>query len=218
MTKIYIHPRLGEITIKRISLSRRVKLSVHPLRGINVTIPWLVSYSRAIEFINEKESWISATLIKQSKRRQEEAIKIGPGSPLMLIGKEISYEKIRRESVEEDVISVIRKEAKKYLPERVSILAGKFGFKPGRVTIRNNRSNWGSCSKSGNINLNMHLMRLSPELADFVIIHELCHLRHRNHGPCFHALLDSLCEGKEKEFNKLLRKERPQVSFLLIEK
>lgn len=218
MTKIYIHPRLGEITVKRISLSRRVKLSVHPLRGINVTIPWLVSYSRAIEFINEKESWISATLIKQSKRRQEEAIKIGPGSPLMLIGKEISYEKIRRESVEEDVISVIRKEAKKYLPERVSILAGKFGFKPGRVTIRNNRSNWGSCSKSGNINLNMHLMRLSPELADFVIIHELCHLRHRNHGPYFHALLDSLCEGKEKEFNKLLRKERPQVSFLLIEK
>jgi predicted metal-dependent hydrolase len=218
MTKIYIHPRLGEITIKRVSLSRRVKLSVHPLRGINVTIPWLVSYSRAIEFINEKESWISATLIKQSKRRQEEAIKIGPGSPLMLIGKEISYEKIRRESVEEDVISVIRKEAKKYLPERVSILAGKFGFKPGRVTIRNNRSNWGSCSKSGNISLNMHLMRLSPELADFVIIHELCHLRHRNHGAHFHALLDSLCDGKEKEFNKLLRKERPQVSFLLIEK
>jgi len=69
MTKIYIHPRLGEITIKRVSLSRRVKLAVHPLRGINVTIPWLVSYSRAIEFINEKESWISATLIKQSKTK-----------------------------------------------------------------------------------------------------------------------------------------------------
>lgn len=213
MIKVFNHPRLGEIKIRRVTLSRRVKLAVHPTKGISVTIPWLVSYSRAIEFINEKEDWISSTLIKQSKKRQEEAIKIGPGSPLRLIGVNIDAERFRIGHFEEDILKAIRKEAKKYLPERVKFLADKLGFKPGNISIRNNRSNWGSCARSGNISLNMHLMRLSPELADFVIIHELCHLKHRNHGDQFHALLNSLCGGREKELNKQLRRERPQVIF-----
>ncbi|NMB36996.1 MAG: M48 family metallopeptidase, partial [Bacteroidales bacterium] len=68
--------------------------------------------------------------------------------------------------------------------------------------------------KSGNISLNIHLMRLSPELADFVIIHELCHLVHRNHGPQFHSLLNSICKGREREFTRMLKKESPQVLFL----
>ena len=214
MTKSYIHPIFGEITIRRVALSRRVKLSVHPAKGVLVTIPWLVSYSRAIEFINEKESWISATMIRQSKRREDEAVRIGPGKPLKLIGKEIPFENFRKETFEEDINKSIRKEAKNYLPERVKVLSDRYGFNPGKVTIRNNRSNWGSCARSGNISLNMHLMRLSPELADFVIIHELCHLKHRNHGPQFHYLLDELCGGREKEFNKILKRERPQVLFM----
>nr|HPK30406.1 M48 family metallopeptidase [Bacteroidales bacterium] len=85
---------------------------------------------------------------------------------------------------------------------------------PGKVTVRNNRTNWGSCSKSGNISLNIHLMRLTPELADFVIVHELCHLIHKNHGPQFHALLNSLCNGRERELNRLLKQQRPQVLFV----
>ncbi|MBP8677979.1 MAG: M48 family metallopeptidase, partial [Bacteroidales bacterium] len=49
----------------------------------------------------------------------------------------------------------------------------------------------------------------------FVIIHELCHLIHRNHGPGFHSLLNSLSEGREKELNRMLRRERPQILFIL---
>lgn len=214
MPKIYIHPEFGEITIRRARLSGRVKLAVHPINGISVTVPWLVSYSRAIAFIDEKAEWISATLLKQSRKREEEAIRLGPGKALKLITGEIPYEGFKNSS-EEEIIKVIRKEAKKYLPGRVEMLAARLGFKPGRVTVRNNRTNWGSCSKSGNISLNIHLMRLSSELADFVIIHELCHLIHRNHGPGFHSLLNSLSEGRERELNRMLRRERPQVLFIL---
>lgn len=218
-SKIYIHPRFGEIGIRKNRLSKRVKLSVHPINGISVTIPWLVSYSRAIAFIEEKEEWIAATLLKMSKKREETAVRIAPGTPLKLITREISYENLKMASAdgvisEEDILKIIRSEAKKYLPERVKLLAAKYGFKPGKVTVRNNHTNWGSCSKSGNISLNIHLMRLSPELADFVIIHELCHLVHRNHGPQFHSLLNSICKGREREFTRMLKKESPQVLFL----
>jgi len=220
MSKTYIHPRLGEIIIRKSRLSRRVKLIVHPMNGISVTAPWLVSYSRAIAFVEEKEEWIAATLLKQSKKRNEKAVRIAPDQPLKLITGEIPYDRLKRASAdgiisEEAIVKIIRSEAKKYLPQRVEVLAAKYGFKPGKVTVRNNRTNWGCCSKAGNISLNIHLMRLTPELADFVIVHELCHLIHKNHGPQFHALLNSLCNGREKELNIMLKQQRPQVLFVI---
>ena len=220
MSKTYIHPRLGELIVRKSRLSKRVRLAVHLINGISVTVPWLVSYSRAIAFVEEKEEWIAATLLKQSKKRNEKAVRIAPDQPLKLITGEIPYDRLKRASAdgiisEEAIVKIIRSEAKKYLPQRVEVLAAKYGFKPGKVTVRNNRTNWGCCSKAGNISLNIHLMRLTPELADFVIVHELCHLIHKNHGPQFHALLNSLCNGREKELNIMLKQQRPQVLFVI---
>ncbi len=87
----------------------------------------------------------------------------------------------------------LRAQAKEYLPSRLAFLAAKYGFVYNRVTIKHNRSNWGSCSTRGNINLNLNLMRLPVLLADYVLLHELCHLRHPDHGGDFHALLEKLC-------------------------
>lgn len=61
------------------------------------------------------------------------------------------------------------------------------------MTIKHNSSNWGSCSRAGNINLNLNLIRLPEPLCDYVLLHELCHLKEPNHGPRFHALLERLC-------------------------
>lgn len=88
----------------------------------------------------------------------------------------------------------LRAQAKAYLPGRVKELADAYGFPfKGRVTIKHNVSNWGSCSSVGNINLNLNVMRLPIELQDYIIFHELCHLLHMDHGPEFHRLLESVC-------------------------
>ena len=90
-------------------------------------------------------------------------------------------------------VEALRSQAKATLPGRLAALASQHGFVYKKVFIKNNVSNWGSCSSLGNINLNLRLVTLPPELADYVMLHELCHLRYMNHGPQFHALLESVC-------------------------
>ena len=90
-------------------------------------------------------------------------------------------------------VEQMRAQAKASLPPRLKELADEHGFTYNRVTIKNNISNWGSCSVRGNINLNLRLVTLPQPLQDYVMLHELCHLKEMNHGPKFHALLESLC-------------------------
>lgn len=99
----------------------------------------------------------------------------------------------RRKLAETPEVKQLRAEAKAYLPGRLEELAELYGFRYNQVRIKHNVSNWGSCSVKGNINLNLNLMRLPEELRDYVMLHELCHLKHMNHGPQFHALLESVC-------------------------
>lgn len=87
----------------------------------------------------------------------------------------------------------LRIQAKAALPPRLAELAALHGFTYNNVRIKHNVSNWGSCSELGNINLNLNLMRVPEHLRDYVMFHELCHLRYMNHGPEFHALLEEVC-------------------------
>lgn len=86
-------------------------------------------------------------------------------------------------------------EAKRYLPPRVKRQAERFGFKYGRLTFRDNVSNWGSCSFDNNISLNIKLMKLPDELIDYVILHELCHTVEKNHSAEFWQLVEKVCPG-----------------------
>ena len=102
----------------------------------------------------------------------------------------------------------LRAQAKLSLPPRLKELADEHGFTYNRVTIKNNISNWGSCSAKGNINLNLRLVTLPQSLQDYVMLHELCHLGEMNHGPRFHALLESLCPD-----HRILEKELRQYKL-----
>ena len=104
-------------------------------------------------------------------------------------------------------VEKLRSEAKESLPPRLRELADLHGFQYNRVFIKNNISNWGSCSSKGNINLNLRLVTLPEELRDYVILHELCHLKYLNHGKDFHALLEKVCPG-HRELAKELKQYR----------
>ena len=91
------------------------------------------------------------------------------------------------------LVDVLREEAKILLGQKLDLLAKHYGFVFKRLTVKHNSSNWGSCSRAGNINLNLNLIRLPEPLCDYVILHELAHLKEPNHGVRFHEVLEYMC-------------------------
>lgn len=117
-----------------------------------------------------------------------------------------SSQEERKENIQRD--NELLAEARVYLPARLKELADLHGFTYNRLTLRNSRTRWGSCSSKKNINLSIYLMKLPKHLIDYVILHELCHLIHMNHSPAFWALLDTLTNNRAKA----LRKEMKQYT------
>jgi predicted metal-dependent hydrolase len=82
-----------------------------------------------------------------------------------------------------------KEQARVLVHARLAHLNTHYGFVWGRVAIRNQKSRWGSCSKRGNLNFSYRIALIAPELADYIIVHELCHLGEFNHSPRFWALV-----------------------------
>lgn len=164
--KIYVDPEIGEVTFRKSVRSRSIGIRVHPVKGVSVSVPYIVPYSAAMAFFRLRREWVLETMAKQRER----------------------YKDVRIPTAAE--IEAMRRQAKAELPPRLAELAARYGFTYGKVTIKNNATNWGSCSTKGNINLNLKVVRLPALLQDYVLLHELCHLRHHDHGHAFHLLLE----------------------------
>lgn len=167
--KIIHDDQLGEIVLRKNPGSRRMSIRVHPSKGISVIVPYLVPYMAAEAFFRLNKSRIIAIVQKQKAK----------------------YGNVT--APDPELIEQLRAKAKAELPSRLKELADRYGFTYNRVTIKHNSTNWGSCSARNNINLNLNLMRLPQVLRDYVLLHELCHLRHHDHGDAFHLLLEQLC-------------------------
>lgn len=166
--KIIIDPEIGEVLIAKSDRSRSISIRVHPVRGVRVSVPKLVPYAAAIAFFKMKRGWVLEVMAKQKERFKDMKV----ASP--------------------DEVSELRRRAKTELPPRLAELASRYGFAYNRVAIKHNATNWGSCSTKNNINLNINIVRLPLVLQDYILLHELCHLRHHDHSDAFHLLLEHL--------------------------
>ena len=167
--------------------------SVSPRRGVVVSMPWMLPYAIAEKFLLSKRQWVADALERQAGQMHRAA------------------ESGRTATAPDDPAELerMREAARAALVPKLLEAAARYGFPfKGRVAIKNNVSNWGSCSSKGNINLNMRLILLPEHLQDYVILHELCHLRYPDHGPAFHALLDSLLGGEEHKLRRELNEWR----------
>lgn len=164
--KIYRDPQIGDVVFRKSTRSRSISIRVHPVKGVSVSVPYIVPYSVAQAFFHTRRQWILETMARQKEK----------------------YKDVLQASPQE--VEALRRQAKAELPPRLAELAQRYGFVYKRVTIKHNASNWGSCSTLGNINLNLNVVRLPKILQDYVLLHELCHLRHQDHGHAFHLLLE----------------------------
>ena len=164
--KIYVDSEIGEVTFRKSVRSRSISIRVHPVKGVSVSVPYIVPYAAAMAFFQTRRGWVLETMARQKERFKDVTVPTG-------------------EEIEE-----LRRRAKKELPPRLAEFASRYGFLYNRVAIKHNATNWGSCSAKGNINLNLSIVRLPKVLQDYVLLHELCHLRHHDHGHGFHLLLE----------------------------
>lgn len=165
-SRIYKDPEIGDVVLRKSLRSRSIGIRVHPVKGVSVSVPYIVPYAVAIAFFQSRRTWVLETMAKQREKYKDVVM---PTS---------------------SEIEALRKQARKELPPRLAELAARYGFRYNRVSIKHNASNWGSCSTMGNINLNLNVLRLPKVLQDYVLLHELCHLRHHDHGHAFHLLLE----------------------------
>jgi predicted metal-dependent hydrolase len=148
------------------SSRKTLSLQMKPDGHLVVRAPHRTSDRQIRQFVENSSAWIQKhrELIEQ-RRRQEEM------NPPPAITKE--------------TLERLRSLASETIPPRVSYYANLMGVSYGRITIRAQKSRWGSCSAKGNLNFNCLLMLTPPEVQNYVIVHELCHRKQMNHSPAF---------------------------------
>jgi len=171
---------IGLILFERSMRAKRVIISVKPSEGVRVAIPNRVSLRAALDFVNLKKLWIQKHLVRIKQMESQ-----------------------RQAVSSSEIIDEVK--ARKKLTNRLKNLAIQHGFTYNRVTIRNQKTRWGSCSSKNNISLNMNLVLLPDELVDYVILHELVHTKIHNHSKRFWGEVDKYVWGG-KGMAKRLRK------------
>lgn len=97
-------------------------------------------------------------------------------------------------------LQTLGQQAVAYFPKRVAFFADRLGVTYGRITIRTQKTKWGSCSSKGNLNFNVLLMLAPSEVLDYIVVHELCHRKHLNHSAAFWAEVErTMPDYREKE-------------------
>jgi hypothetical protein len=155
-----------EYTLRPSKRARRIGLTIYGDGSLVVTVPRNANENTIEEFIIKKSRWVINKL---------KYLKSISGPVFKKSAKKDYYENKER-------ASALAKERIKYFNEA-------YGFKFNRITIKNQKTLWGSCSKKGNLNFNYKIALLPQRLSDYIIVHELCHLKELNHSQKFWNLV-----------------------------
>ena len=149
--------------------SKRKTLAIEIKQNrILVRAPFYASDADINAFVQNNKKWIETHAVRAQERQKE---------------REACHK------LSEGELRALADRALEVIPERVRYYAPLLGVSYGRITIRNQRTKWGSCSSQGNLNFNCLLMLTPPEVLDSVVVHELCHRKEMNHSDRFYAEL-----------------------------
>lgn len=161
--------------------ARRMRISVACDSTVTVTLPWGFQTTLAEKFVKDKLGWILKSLDYFKRRAHAIPIK----------SSRREYEQFKQQAL------VLAK-------SKVHQWSRFYGFAYKRVSVKNQKTRWGSCSKKGNLNFNYKIIKLPENLVDYLVVHELCHLKEMNHSKNFWSLV-SLAIPDYKKLRHQLR-------------
>ena len=184
-----------EVTVIK-SKRKTVAIQVNSDLSVTVRAPRSASEKDIEEILKKKEAWISKHIEKMKKTKER-------------------FEAEPTEKLTREKVIALAEEALKVIPARVEYFARVIGVTYGKITIRNQKTRWGSCSSKGNLNFNCLLMLAPPEVLDYVVVHELCHRKQMNHSKAFWSEVEKVLPDY-KEARKWLKEEGSQMITLFL--
>ena len=218
--------------IRKSNRAHRINIRIESRGKIILTLPRWANLEEGRAFLLQQRKWLEK-MIKRSLpvigltthfksgglvwlSSQPRALNLIDLGKIGSVSHEICYDRITlnipRNSLDtdEEVFYFLQNLAKENLPSRVLLLSQKFGLEVKKVRVGNQKSRWGSCSSKGTISLNWRLLLLSYPLSQYVILHELAHLKHLNHSLAFWQYLESICPGARIQ-DRELRNEGKRI-------
>lgn len=159
---------------------RSYGISIEATGEVMLHLPLSGSVRDAARMAEEKRGWIIEKVLMQRKRMEEAQKKEAQRDKCYTPEQRSALEKRYRET------------AKEYFPKRAAYYAAFLGVSYDRIRIAGQKTRWGSCSSNKTLSFNWKLMLAPPKVLDYVVVHEICHLREMNHSPRFWALVESL--------------------------
>ena len=147
----------------------------------------------AKDLINRKKEWIESSIQKMSKKSLND-------DEFLLLGEKKKYENYKIKNID----TFYRGEIEKILPQKVDEFSKKMNLFPTSISYRKNKRTWGSCNHKNGLNFNILLMKFPIEVMEYVIVHELAHIKHKNHSKDFWNVVAVYCSNY-KEVEKLFK-------------
>lgn len=218
--------------------AKNMRLRVLPCGELEIVTPPGITEKTMYDFAFRNQSWILRTMSKiRTQQKQENRTRLFPESlaldylggdfPVRYEWKDVSWIGARCDADEKTIFvtgncldpravyaalgNMLKHLAKEFIFPNLMRLAKEFDFLPGKLSIRLQKGRWGSCSsRGGAISLNAFLMMMPEDIVEYILIHELCHLKEMNHSPAFWKQVSEYCPDWKKRRGKLrkLEKER----------
>lgn len=146
------------------SRRKTISLDINYRNEVTIRVPYYTDRNQILQFVEEREGWIEANAyLIQEKQAEAE----------------------RQGILTEEGLEKLKQQAARLIPQKVQYYAAQMGVSYGTVTLRMQKTKWGSCSGRGNLNFNILLLLAPPEILDYVIVHELCHRKYMDHSAAF---------------------------------
>ena len=174
--RIKYQSRLYELPYEVVYSRRKTcAVSISAEGKITLRLPLRTSEAQVRHLLLDKQHWIITHYLEAVKRAKNRPVS--------------NLTDTQRAALEKRYITA----AKEYFPKRVACFAPLTGGTYTRITIRDQKTRWGSCSAKGTLSFNWRLMLAPPAVLDYVVVHELCHLTHMDHSKAFWSLVESIC-------------------------
>ena len=204
------------IVIRRHPSSRRMIIRYQPLQNfISLTLPRYVGIRQGLDFVSSKRNWIA-----QQLKSHPERMPFSDGQSLPILGQTYTLRHVggrgvvraqgqellvhgQKEFMERRVLTWLKKIAAEEISKLAHEKASMVGTKIGRISVRDNSSCWGSCTRSGNLSFSWRLIFAAPEILDYVVCHEVAHRIEHNHSKKFWKVVESLCPHWQQSYDWL---------------